>query len=647
MKKRIVRITAALCAAALLAGCGGSIGSKDGGYYTTEAAAQESYANYDSVAGSVDSGLVPENAAEAATDETAQKIIYNASLSMESTDFDTTREALMTAVEANGAWLESTSLYGTEKDHDRTADYTVRVPVGSYRAFLAAVGDAGSVLNISESAENITSSYIDVQARLSALEAQRDRLNALADQAETTADLLEIESQLSDVQYQLENYTRQLRSMDQQVSYSTVDIYLREVATLTPTGVTFGERIADAFGGGWDAFVGFLQGLVIALVIVAVYLLCWLRRYLPKLFINWKSPEIGCFIYLGGCRNENEALFMSFLGRLPLDVLILCPDLNIKCCLEDKLLYEVNYPESLAITEYPEESSQVKIGTAAYHAERELDTLMYQDSGIYRNQQYVKANVINLQTMYEEIKLLWDQELKYRPNFSTVNGVVNIPVIFSKISGVKDGSVSQYWESIAALITEDTVVVKSAPYIEPTASGPMKAFAVEFYKNGKLLRNKIKNHPRYPYHLLREEMQEFILDKLQLLIERKLIKGIGENGTEYTVIAQILDLPKEILRLIQKFDFTKKNPKLIYINTGETMISLQDSILVTFLNLAGFDILFFVPTGYQSVENYFAEKLMEEHQIGEYKYDMQVPDLNNISTNSTRPSWRRKLFRRG
>lgn len=94
---------------------------------------------------------MPENAAEAATDETAQKIIYNASLSMESTDFDTTREALMTAVEANGAWLESTSLYGTEKDHDRTADYTVRVPVGSYRAFLAAVGDAGSVLNISES----------------------------------------------------------------------------------------------------------------------------------------------------------------------------------------------------------------------------------------------------------------------------------------------------------------------------------------------------------------------------------------------------------------------------------------------------------------------------------------------------------------
>ena len=85
MKKRIARITAALCAAALLAGCG-STSSTDGGYYAAEATAQES-GIYDSAAGGADSSLMPANAAEAATDETAQKIIYNASLSMESTDF--------------------------------------------------------------------------------------------------------------------------------------------------------------------------------------------------------------------------------------------------------------------------------------------------------------------------------------------------------------------------------------------------------------------------------------------------------------------------------------------------------------------------------------------------------------------------------
>jgi hypothetical protein len=379
----------------------------------------------------------------------------------------------------------------------------------------------------------------------------------------------------------------------------------------------------------------------------AVYLLCWLNRYMPQLFVSWKPSDIGCFIYMGGCKNENEALFMSFLGRLPLDVLILCPNLNTKCCLADKLLYEVNYTESLSITRYPEESSQVRIGTVAYHAERDLDTLMYQDTGMYRNQQYCKANVINLQTMYEEIRILWDQELKYRPSFSTVDGVVNIPVIFSKISGVKDGLVAQYWVSVKELITEDTVLIKNVPYISSTDPNPMKAFAAEFYKNGKLQRGKIKNHPKYPYGILREEMQEFMLDKLQLMIEQRLIKGIGENGTEYTVIAQVLNLPKDIIRLIQKFDFTKKNPKLVYINTGETIISLEDSILVAFLNLIGFDIVFFVPTGYQSVEKHFTKMLMEEHQIGEYKYDMQVPDLNSLSLNSTRSTWRDKIFKRG
>lgn len=261
--KKLSRVSAALLAAVLLAGCGSSIGSKDGGYYSTESASAE--VAYDSAAGAANSSIVPDELPDS-TDETAQKIIYNADIRMESTDFDTARDTLLAAVEDCGAWMEYSSLSGDAKDHDRYAYYTVRVPVENYRTFLAAVGEAGSVLDLSETAENITSSYIDVQARLAALEAQRDRLNDLADQAETTADLLEIESQLSDVQYQLENYTRQLKNMDQQVSYSTVDIRLSEVATLTPTGTTFGERVVDAFADGWRGFVVFIQGFVLAVI---------------------------------------------------------------------------------------------------------------------------------------------------------------------------------------------------------------------------------------------------------------------------------------------------------------------------------------------------------------------------------------------
>ncbi len=378
----------------------------------------------------------------------------------------------------------------------------------------------------------------------------------------------------------------------------------------------------------------------------AIYLICWLKRYQQELFSNWKMPEIGCLIYLGGCKTENEGMFLRFVARLPVDVLVLCPNLNQKCCLKDRLLYEIHHEQSLSVEKYPRENAEIRMGTAAYHAERELDGMMYQDSGIYRDRQYGKANALSLQTMYEEIAILWDQEVKYRPNFSTVENVVNIPVIFAKVSGVKSGNASAYWSEMKKLVTDQTIVVKSVPYINSTDPNPIKAHASEFFKNGKLQRAKIKGHQSYPYGFLREEIQDHILDKLQLLIDQRVIKGTFENGMEYTIIATVLNMKMEIVRRIQGFDFTKKNPKLIYINTTEHMISLEDSILAAFLNLAGFDVLFFVPTGYQSIEKYFNQKIMEEHQIGDYLYDLRVPDFGRISLN-IRQSWRERIFKRG
>ncbi len=377
----------------------------------------------------------------------------------------------------------------------------------------------------------------------------------------------------------------------------------------------------------------------------AVYLLCWIKRYQGELFRNWKLPETGCFIHMGGCGDAGEALFMRYLARIPVDVLILCPNLNERCCLKDPLLYEMNHQTSMVLNKFPEQDGQLRIGTAAYHAERELDTLMYQDSGMFRDQQFAKANSIMLQTMDREIKILWNNDLKFRPNFSTVDGVVSLPVIFAKMSGVKDRDVENYWISIKQLMTPETMVIDGAPFLTAAAPNPMKMYAAEFFKNGKLKRSKIKSHPSYPYSFLREEMQEHILDKLEALIGQKLIKGTFENGMEYSIVSVALNLPKEAVRLLQQFDFTKKNPKLIYIMTSEVLLSAEDSIYVTFLNLLGFDVLFFVPTGY-NIENHFNKRLMEEHQIGDYVYDLQVPDWASVPLTARR-SWRDIIFKRG
>ena len=144
--------------------------------------------------------------------------------------------------------------------------------------------------------------------------------------------------------------------------------------------------------------------------------------------------------------------------------------------------------------------------------------------------------------------------------------------------------------------------------------------------------------------LLREDMQDYLLDKLQLLLDRQSVAGIYQNGTEYTAIAVALNLSKELLRLIQRFDFTKKNPKVVAIAAAEEVLSLEDSILFAYLNLIGFDILFFVPTGYQCIEGHFRHPFANEQQIGEYLYDLSPPDLNAPPGRGRNPI--RKLFGR-
>lgn len=314
--RRPAAFVTALALAFSLTACGAASMDKVTGAIdaapSVESTVPEENTTADAVTGEAESGAGAVTLDPGSTAESARKIVYTASLEMEATDFDAARTALLAAVDAQGGYLEHSSQNGSAEDQNRSLYCTVRVPAENYRAFLDAAGRAGNQRYLSEDANDITAGYVDVEARLAALENQRDRLNALAETAQTTADLLEIESQLSDVQYEIENYTRQLRAMDDQITYSTVDISLYEVATLTPvTPATFGEKLGRAFGEGWDGFVDFVQGFVLAVVymwplvvlaavIVAVLLLtrpARLARRKARQAARQNAPSQGAAVY--------------------------------------------------------------------------------------------------------------------------------------------------------------------------------------------------------------------------------------------------------------------------------------------------------------------------------------------------------------
>ena len=379
------------------------------------------------------------------------------------------------------------------------------------------------------------------------------------------------------------------------------------------------------------------------LLAAAVVLLCHIRRAYGELFRGWKPGDVPAFILMGGCRDADEALFVRWLARMPVDVLLPAPDLEKPCVLADAALLELAGEESLEADRFPRDDATLRLSTMAAHAEKDLDALLYADSGLYRNRQFARGNAVTLRTTFDELFILWDQELRYRPGFSAGEGGVTMPVLYAKVSGVEGGRLPAYWQKVRQLAGKDALFVRQLPMALDGEN--YQPLALKYLKYDRINREGLKRDRRYPFALLREELQDHLFDKLQLMLDRRLIAGTFVNGTEYTVLATALGMGKALLRMLQAFDFTRKNPKVVCVDAREDGATLQDAILLTLLNLVGFDVALFVPTGYQTVERFLADNLPVEHQIGEYLYDLTPPALEAMP--QAKPSgWLDRLFRR-
>lgn len=204
------------------------------------------------------------------------KIIYTASVSIETTEFDKEVAALESQVQKIGGFVESSNVTGdTQYNSDGTtsivnrwAYYTVRIPCEQFEAFLHETEGFGNVISTSRDAQNVTSAYTDYEARLSSLNTQEERLLDMLSKSEDVETLIALEQRLSDVRYEIESIERSLRNYDMQIRYSTVELDLREVEVYTPTVPvrrTFGQKLSDSLSDGWTGFARGMQNVILGL----------------------------------------------------------------------------------------------------------------------------------------------------------------------------------------------------------------------------------------------------------------------------------------------------------------------------------------------------------------------------------------------
>ncbi|MCY6484930.1 hypothetical protein OW763_11310 [Clostridium aestuarii] len=381
-------------------------------------------------------------------------------------------------------------------------------------------------------------------------------------------------------------------------------------------------------------------------------LLMWTHKFIPNLFkkfdylknsnSNIYNPKI---IYYGNIK-KHEAYFLIFLSKIGCDVLYINSyEDNIFTAIdknqEHTKLLKLNTISQLK--EFPSEEIIIRQETTAFKASQEISNVIFnEEDGLYKPWQFenYKTSPLTLKTTYDELRLLWKEEARMRPGFKIENQTVYIPNLFAKVSGVHS-DLNIYWNEFSELKTSENVIfVPKIPYTKTNYS-KQDLYRLQYCidKDGLIIKENLFKNNLYKFSYLKTSLQNAIIDKTNQLLKLSIFKNSTDNQFTLKTLMTILTIDKEILELIQKFDFPFKIPKIIIYDNDENIFSDEDSIILAFLNLIGFDIIIFTPTGYNNIEAKILEKYYDIHKLENIKFDLQIPNLNGNHKNKSKSFW--------
>jgi DNA repair ATPase RecN len=203
-------------------------------------------------------------------------IVRTASLKLLTKDFDKTRAALEDVVRRHHGYSAQLTV-GSESGSAHKLSATFRVPADQVDAAIAEIKQLAHVEQESQSGEEVTEQYVDLAARLSnARRTEQTLLEVLEKRTGRLSDVLEVEQELARVREQIERMEAELKSLQNRVSFATLQVELREEyeeqLEITPS---LGRRLGNAVVEGFRTAADSLVSLVLFLLSVGPFLLLW------------------------------------------------------------------------------------------------------------------------------------------------------------------------------------------------------------------------------------------------------------------------------------------------------------------------------------------------------------------------------------
>lgn len=203
---------------------------------------------------------------------TLRYLIRNGSIDLTVKSVRDTIQEIQIMVKESGGIVSSSNLYEI-REGQYGAYMTLRVPENLFDNVMDQLETYGKASNVRKSSDDVTMYYVDLESRLKNQKAQEKRLVEILEMAETVEEVLEVEREIFRVRGEIEAMTAQLTQLQDQVTFATINLSLREEAipteTISPGAFeNFGKRISQAFIGS----INFLMNIIsiTLLVIVAV-----------------------------------------------------------------------------------------------------------------------------------------------------------------------------------------------------------------------------------------------------------------------------------------------------------------------------------------------------------------------------------------
>jgi hypothetical protein len=208
---------------------------------------------------------------DADADATDRQVITTGYVTVTVDDPMASADDAVRITEQAGGRVDGRNEYAPRDESDKgSATLTLRIPADAITATLDKLRELGTVQEVSLNSNDVTMATQDLDARISALSASIDRMLVLMVNATDTDTLIQLETAISDRQAQLESLQSERRYYADQVSLSTVTLNLvSEYDAPAEDPDTF----VSGLQAGWNAFVAFFAGLLVALGVLLPWLI--------------------------------------------------------------------------------------------------------------------------------------------------------------------------------------------------------------------------------------------------------------------------------------------------------------------------------------------------------------------------------------